>query len=76
MFVVEVSTDGTFERGRPTLLFEGPYLPDFTGTASYDVSADAQRFLMITRGQSDDTPMQLNVVQNWHQELLERVPLP
>ena len=76
MFAVEVSTDGTFERGRPSLLFEGPYLGDTTGTAAYDVTADADRFLMITRGQSGATQMQPNVVLNWSQELLERVPIP
>ena len=75
MFAVEVSTDGTFERGRPSLLFEGPYLGDTTGNAAYDVTGDAERFLMITRGQSGATQMQLNVVLNWHQELLERVPV-
>ena len=76
MFVVEVSTDGTFERGRPTLLFDGPYVESNIGIASYDVTADAERFLMIARGQSGATQMQLNVVLNWHQELLERVPVP
>ena len=76
MFVVDVSTDGTFERGRTNRLFEGPYLGDGNGIAAYDVTDDAERFLMITRGESDATQMQLNVVQHWHQELLERVPVP
>ena len=30
---------------------------------------------MITRPQSEATQMQLDVVLNWHQELLERVPV-
>ena len=76
MFVVEVSTEGPFERERPRLLFEGSYLGDSTGNAAYDVTGDAERFLMITRGQTADAQMQLNVVQNWHQELLELVPIP
>ena len=75
MFVVEVSTDGRFERGLPSLLFEGPYLEDVNGIASYDVTGNAERFLMITRGESGAAQMQLNVVLNWHQELLERVPV-
>ena len=76
MYVVEVSTDGTFERGLPTLLFEGPYLGDVNDIASYDVTGDAKRFLMITRPQSEATQMQLNVVQNWFEELKARVPVP
>ena len=76
MFVVEVSTAGTFERGLPSLLFEGPYVGDINGIASYDVTADGERFLMLTQGPSDATQMQLNVVQNWHEELERLVPVP
>ena len=76
MFAVEVSTDGTFERGLPTLLFEGPYRWGFNAIASYDVTADAERFLMITRDQSEATEMQLNVVLNWFEELEAKVPVP
>ena len=76
LFAVEVSTDGTFERGLPSLLFEGSYLRDINGIASYDVTADAERFLMIAQPPSDAAPMPLTVVQNWHQELLELVSIP
>ena len=42
---------------------------------NYDVSADGQRFLMI-REREDAPPLAtLIVVENWHQELLERVPV-
>ena len=75
MFVVDVSTDGTFERGRANRLFEGPYLGDGTGIAAYDVTGDAEHFLMIARGESGATQMQLHVVQHWHNELLEQVPV-
>ena len=76
LFAVEVSTHGTFERGLPTLLFEGPYQWALISMASDDVTADAQRFLMITQDQSEATEMQLNVVLNWFEELNTLVPVP
>ena len=76
IYAVAVSTDGTFERGVPTLLFEGPYQWAFNGIASYDVTADGERFLMIARDPSEATEMQLNVVLNWFEELKARVPIP
>ena len=74
VYVVEVSTDDTFIYGRPTLLFEGIYRADTNGIASYAVSRDAQRFLMIKPGRSDDTPTHLNLVLNWFEELNRLVP--
>ena len=78
MYAVDVAlnSDEVFERGRPSLLFEGPYHGDTSGNAAYDVSFDASRFLMIAREESTTAEMQLNVVLGWHNELLERVPLP
>ena len=77
MYAVEVSTDGGFERfGPPTPLFEGPYRWSFNNIASYDVTSDAQRFLMIALGQSDAEDTQLHVVLNWFEELTARVPTP
>ena len=45
------------------------------------VSPDGQRFLFLTDATGDlnaedAAPAQINVVLNWHQELLERVPIP
>ena len=76
LYVVEVSTNGTVEHGLPRLLFEGPYRWSFNGIASYDVTGDAQRFLMIELGQSEGWETQLHFILNWTQELLERVPVP
>ena len=77
MYAVPVSTtDTSFERESPTLLFEGSYLADTTGNARYDVTSDAQRFLMITDVAADDTQMYLNIVINWFDELNARVPAP
>ncbi len=47
---------------------------------AYDIVPDGQRFLLPKAGGSqcdgDDAFNGMIVVQNWHQELLERVPLP
>jgi len=43
-----------------------------------DVSADGQRFLMIKEPEGEEVgevPRKLVVVLNWHQELLELVPV-
>ena len=76
MMAVPVSTAPTLTLGTPELLFEGPYLASLGRT--YDVSPDG-RFLMIRTSREDgddDAPPQINVVLNWHLELLERVPVP
>ena len=72
--VVPIEPEPEFAVRTPTRLFEGPYLPNpiALGGANYDVSPDGQRFLMVM----EDTPRrQINVVLNWSQELLERVPV-
>ena len=64
--------------GTPEHLFDYQYHVVLGGRRHHDVSSDGQRFLMITRGDSDTvgTGNEINVVLNWHQELLERVPIP
>ena len=79
MMAVSVTTDPTFVPGNPEALFGGPYRLSGAGRSrSWDVGADG-RFLMITA----DTALQdraaaprIVVVQNWFQELTERVPVP
>jgi serine/threonine-protein kinase len=61
----------------PTLLVKEGYftIPVWWGR-SYDVSPDAQRFLMIKEGGADGTaaPASIIVVQNWVEELKRLVP--
>ena len=61
----------------PTLLVKEGYftIPIWWGR-SYDVSRDAQRFLMIKEGGADGTaaPANIIVVQNWVEELKRLVP--
>jgi len=70
MFGVSIDTARGLQGGRPALLFDRRY---FSGWNSYDVAADG-RFLMIKPAPSEDTAGQLNVIVNWRNELLSRVP--
>ena len=73
MMVAEVQMDGEFITGQPQMLFEARYGASDLG--SYDVSPDGQRFVMIETDLQGDG-RRLEVVENWSQELLERVPAP
>ena len=77
LWAVEVETEPGFNAGTPTVLFEVPYATDALGLGypSYDVSLDGQQFLMVRENSPNETPGYV-IVQNWHQELLERVPIP
>ena len=64
--------------GTPERLFDWRYYSAPGASRLYDMSPDGQRFLMITSGTAGDTGVErseINVVLNWHQELLERVPV-
>jgi Tol biopolymer transport system component len=67
MMTVDVSTTPVFTAGRPKRLFEGSYLGD---TGSYDIAPDG-RFLMIKHELQALT--ELVLVQNWFEELKQRV---
>ena len=80
MMVVEVSTDPTLTVGQPHELFRGGVYTGGSPRAKYSVTADGHRFLMrADRAPSPRTEagrsMKVVVVQNWTQELLERVPV-
>ena len=80
MMVVPVETEPTFTPGNPEVLFTAPYRVTARGRGrAWDV-ADDGRFLMLKQmardGTGDGPPPQIHVVQNWFQELTERVPLP
>ncbi len=73
MMAVAIQSDPEFRAGVPELLFEGLFLSErpTSGSQSYDVSLDGQRFLMV---QSQGSSNQLQVVLNWFEELEARVP--
>ena len=77
MMAVTVETEpraSRFSASVPEMLFEGAFLseanPD-SGSQTYDVSADGQKFLMVEAG---GTGAELHVVLNWLEELEARVP--
>ena len=43
-------------------------------SAAYDVSGDGQRFLMVKETEQATSPAQINLVQNWTEELKRLVP--
>ena len=55
------------------MLFERQYLSITSTTPSYDVAPDGQRFLML-KGNEETQATQINIVQNWFEELKRRVP--
>jgi len=75
MMVVEVTTQPSFSAGKPRTLFAGPYLSAPGNLLpNYDVSGDGQRFLMIKAGEEETALTQIVVVQNWFEELKQKVP--
>jgi hypothetical protein len=74
VMAVDVTMQPAFSAGKPKMLFEGPYVPDSPITTCYDVSADGQRFLMLKPVEQAQTAPQIVVVQNWFEELKQKVP--
>jgi serine/threonine-protein kinase len=74
MMAVSVNPQPSLTLGTPSVLFSGPY--QMNGPArGYDVTSDGQRFLMIRIPvRAPDVITQLNVVQNWTEELKQGVP--
>jgi serine/threonine protein kinase len=74
---VPVEPGATWRAGMPTKLFEGQYfiLGGFN-FRHYDVSPDGKRFLMIKEVSGDEstTSAGIVIVQNWQEELKQRVP--
>jgi Tol biopolymer transport system component len=72
---VDITTHPAFLPGKPEVLFTGQFSRGSTavGAAGYDVSLDGRRFLMVKPvGQAEAT--QINVFQNWFEELKRLVP--
>ena len=80
MMVVEVGTDPTFNWGTPTEAFGGSnYVLRGGPVRGYDVAPGGERFLVRIRRSGADGDEAFNgliFVENWHQVLLERVPIP
>jgi Tol biopolymer transport system component len=71
---VRVAMAPAFTFGVPRELFTGPYAVNQPARA-YDVSPDAQHFLLLqSREPAPERITQMNVVQNWFEELERLVP--
>jgi len=79
MMAVDIQSRPTFSAGKPHPLFHGTYASNVdAGTAmspDYSVGPDG-RFLMLKAKEQKQTEdfAQINVVQNWFEELKRRVP--
>ena len=75
MVAVEIQTEPVFQVGQARTLFSQPYRMDPAGNANYDVDQDGTRFLMVSEPVQTKSP-RIIIVQNWFEELKERVPVP
>jgi serine/threonine-protein kinase len=73
VLAVDVQTEPAFAAGTPKVLFDGPYR--ITLAASFDVSPDGARFLMMKEPPpaADAPPPRIVVIVNWS-EKLNRAP--
>jgi hypothetical protein len=70
VMVVPVTTGETFTAGQPRTLFRAPDMGSDGFHASYDVTADDRRFVMIDQRTAESSNPVL--VLNWLAELRER----
>ncbi len=72
--VVSIKTEPIFTAGSPVVLFTGRYTSGLP-LANYDISPDGQRVLMIKAADEEEGQQtQINVIQNWTEELKRLVP--
>jgi Tol biopolymer transport system component len=75
MMAVDILAQQGISAGKPKLIFEEQYAFSTTPTArNYDVSPDGQRFLMVKTIDQEQPAAQINIVQNWFEELKQKVP--
>jgi len=74
MMAVDVDAEPVFSARRPRVLFDCEFSSKgSSGLASYDVSADGERFVMV-RERSGSSGAEVNIVLNWHEEVRELAP--
>jgi Tol biopolymer transport system component len=74
MMVVDITSQPGFSAGKPRMLFEGPYLSLQATIPSYDISPIGRRFLMLKASEQSQAITQIDIVQNWFEELKQKVP--
>jgi len=75
VFALPIDTSHGFSAGKRVVLFERRYVVGGVdnGGIEHDVAPDG-RFLMIKPSEEEQAPPRLNVVLNWVDELVRRVP--
>ncbi len=77
---IDISTEPAFSLGNEQALGMQGFLRGSGGARGYDITPDGQRFLMVfPQGDTESaasSTQRINVVQNWFEELKERVPVP
>ena len=71
---IELSTEPRFAFTTERSVPAGDFVVE-GGSRDYDITPDEQVLLVVVRT-AEGASRQINVVLNWHQELLERVPIP
>jgi dipeptidyl aminopeptidase/acylaminoacyl peptidase len=75
LMIVSVRYAPRFEVGQPAIAIDTPLLPGSGGNASYDVTADGSRYILL-RPAAEDSVEQLRLVLNWAEELRRLAPAP
>ena len=66
MMAVAIETKPAFSAGSPKVLFEGRY---WESGHDYAVTAGGDRFVFIKETEQKGAPTQINIVQNWFEEV-------
>ena len=74
--VVDVSLDPVFSAGKPRILFEAEYERTVPDRANYDVTHDAQRFLVVKAGGDVQPSREIVITLNWAETLKTTLPAP
>jgi Tol biopolymer transport system component/predicted Ser/Thr protein kinase len=69
---VSYKANPEFTPAVPRILFEGKYINMYE--RSYDISPDGQRFLLVKPIEETSAAAQLNVILNWAEELMRKLP--
>src|SRR5262249_12514138 len=78
MIAVQIKTQPKLVVGKPQVLFEGGYEMNNQGSrlgANYEMAADGQRFIMLKYSPQEAAVTQIILVENWLEELKQRVPV-
>ena len=80
LMMSQVETDPTFTPGNPERVFDTTGYRLDGGGRRYDISPDGDRFVMVLSGSTQTTGVDsfigLIFVENWFEELTQRVPIP